>query len=537
MTKQGVQAPVQPFRSYERLLWKLLSKLAQQGYVVHPMDGRDLIADFYADVWGGLVDRYDASRGEFTAYLVSAFFRFARRRIIQAQSWRSRLVDVEQLASRAGSVRPPEEAAELANVRSLMDRLGEPERSILRGRLQGESERTLHDRLGISRYRVREFLIDAIGKVASALGEVRPKEPADAKVAIALWKDGRTIRDTAALLDLSVSDVRDARERNVCRILNALNHLSLQGSHAMNDSSLELLKNAMLSPGNEDLLAQVRASSAKIREAVEDGELDWSEEDVSRLEEQNEWVARVYEAFAGSGSDTEEDEDDGLTRAIEQVRENKDREIATAFSAALETLPEEFREWERWFSKVPAAPKDYQRYLLKQVVVIESDDHGQELIKYGMTPSTFAEAARGIELLANRLLRVAVRSEPLPSQTAPALVELYAYIREHIKSGDSPSVIVTLRGERTGCIPRELLLSQMRGTPGCPPEAAEPLTGWMIHAARYKPFLFAGYQASNVDEMRDAIRLTHNPIEEQADLTWRWGRHTQEELQSACVTA
>ena len=85
------------FTSYEPLLWGVLSRLARDGYVAPPNDARDLIQDFYADEWRGLVERHDPERGSPTAYVAGAFYRFARRRIFKLQTWRSRLADVKDL--------------------------------------------------------------------------------------------------------------------------------------------------------------------------------------------------------------------------------------------------------------------------------------------------------------------------------------------------------------------------------------------------------------------------------------------------------
>ena len=145
------------------------------------------------------------------------------------------------------------------------------------------------------------------------------------------------------------------------------------------------------------------------------------------------------------------------------------------------------------------------------------------------TPGTFAEAARGVELLVNRLIRSATHVAKQHSKCPLELAQLYDYIRQHAHSGDRPSVIVSLGEQHEGCVPRELLLSQVRGTPDCPPEAAEPITRWMVGAAQNKPFFFAGYQAETLAE--NEIRLTRDPTAEHADLTFRWGRHAEETWQ------
>src|SRR5438270_1228739 len=81
------------FQEYERLLWRVLAQLARDGFIAPPDEGRDLIHDFYLEAWPGIRERFDPKRGAFQAYVFSAFYRFGRRRIIDLQNWRGRLVD------------------------------------------------------------------------------------------------------------------------------------------------------------------------------------------------------------------------------------------------------------------------------------------------------------------------------------------------------------------------------------------------------------------------------------------------------------
>lgn len=517
------------FQEYERLLWKIISKLAQQGYIVPPGDAQDIIHDFYVDVWPGLVDRYDSSRGHFRAYLVSAFYRFARHRIIKLQSWRSRLVNIEHLVAHADSLPHLEQTAELAGVSRAIHALEVPEKLVLCGRLEGQSERSLCDQVGVSRYRVRELFIDAIGKVASMLGEIHAKNPLDAKVAVALWKEGRTVRDTAALLGIAVPKIRQARVRNVALILDSINQFSSKRSQQVEENIFEFLRNVLLSSDDENLLGQVRERAYDIRQALESGEFELSEEELKQLEDHNEWTAKVYQAFAGTDETPEEEYE--LTKVIEQMRADEDSEIAQAFVTALETLPDIFSQWESWFTEVPPAPEEYQSYLQEQPTVIAGRPYTDRLITFGMTPDTFVEASRGVELLLRRLIREARSLQDRFHDSPRELIFLYHWIYEQVMSGERPSLIVTSHeydqySGRDGYVPRQLLISQLRGTPGCPPEAAEPILRWLIGATQLKPYFISGFRSETRDE--EEIQLTEEATERSTELLWRWGMPAEE---------
>ncbi len=211
------------------------------------------------------------------------------------------------------------------------------------------------------------------------------------------------------------------------------------------------------------------------------------------------------------------------------MRHDEDREMTSAFVAALETLPESFQHWESWFAEVPPAPEAYQDALRQQAMVIDARPYTDGLVVFGLTPSTFVEASRGIELLARRLIRDARSLDEQRPHEQPALMALNHRLRQQIEAAERPSLIVSCQRQplaRPGCIPHPLMISQLQGTPGCPPEAAAPLLRWLVQVAQLKPFLVAGFQANVLGE--GEIELTEEPFERHVDLVWRWGRHTEE---------
>jgi hypothetical protein len=280
-----------------------------------------------------------------------------------------------------------------------------------------------------------------------------------------------------------------------------------ESTHPIPEGLLNLLKRAILSPGDKTLLQQVQQHADAIINALEEDEGEFSAEDIKRLELHPEWTAAVYRALAGLQEVSDEDHE--IVEAIQQIRGSEDAEIGRVFAEALEALPEEFHQWDQWFDHVPLVPEDYQTHLSEQIIVISGMPYAAGLIQYGMTPGTFLEGSRGVELLANRLIRTAL-SPDLPYPQQPELMPLYRWIRER-DSDTLPSVDLVLQeqsalqGERP-VIPYGLLVAQVRGTPNCPLEAAEPLLHWMVEVAQLRPYFFAGYHATTIGPKE--IRLT-----------------------------
>lgn len=296
---------------------------------------------------------------------------------------------------------------------------------------------------------------------------------------------------------------------------------------------LELLKKAILSVGDSKLLQEVREHTNEVAAAMEESDVEFTNEEISQLERHPEWTAAVYAAIAGP--EDASDEDPEILNAIQQIRANEDAEIGSAFVGALKTLPDTFHEWKKWFGEVRRAPEDYRTHLAKQLIVETGMPYAEGLIEYGMTPGTIFEGSRGVELLLDRQIDAALGPENSYPPHMP-LVELYKKIREQHKRRELPTINLTSHNERTldrsdPIVPYGLLLAQVRGTPNCPPEAAEPLLHWMFQVSQLKPYFFPGYYVTNLEEKE--IRLTQDIEHKNAELMWRWTRNRKESVEFA----
>src|SRR5262245_9093814 len=128
----------------------------------------------------------------------------------------------------------------------------------------------------------------------------------------------------------------------------------------------------------------------RVRKALDEDDLEFSENERKVLIEHPAWIARVFEALAGPEDIPEREK--AITEAIEKLHEEEDAEIGRAFADALvPTLPKEFRDWDVWFERV--------QYLRNTTVVQYGMPFAAGLVAYGLTPATFFEAAHGIQLL------------------------------------------------------------------------------------------------------------------------------------------
>lgn len=538
---------VGPFEVYIPLFWRVLAELAADGYVAPPNEVGDLIHGFYAGHWEGVRRNYDPHRGSFRAYVSGAFYRFARREISRQRAWRKQLADVRSLDLRAGPGPDPAEAAargdELRTIRTALERLPRSQRDLLLEflALERPSERELARKHSLTRHRVREALTDALGRVATEFEREALRGTADGRVALALWDLGWSVGDTAARLGLTVAEVRAIRRRMFQRLVALLRgrpgekEHTTRGKATMTESErdldfmteserdLDLFKACLLNPGSSELMARVRERAPAILRAMEEdqgsGRFELTDQEVNRIEFEPEWAAQVYGLLGAASEALEEGQE--IRQAIEAMRTSEAEATAAAFDVLMDTLPPRFAGWPDWFSDLPPALADEQAALADLVEVRQAGPHARGLIVFGMTPATLAGAARSVELLADRLI-VQARSDENAWPDHPVMVPLWRALRERAESDPRPSLDLPLGlAEREGgaVVPYPLLLAQVRGTPGCPPEAAPHLLNWMVQVAHEKPFFFPGYTAQPVGHV---LRLTEDLDRSGHDLTKRW---------------
>lgn len=505
---------------YERLrphLLDALAKLARQGFTVTPWDGIDLIHDFFLEAWNGVNSRFDPSKGTFNAYVYGAFVHFARPRIVKLQRLQSSLVEPEQLDLMYGRKEeedddqylPPEDSKEI--VREAISRLPPREREILSRYLYSKprAERMLARRFSMSRYGLRQVLIDTLGRIIVRLEKPGSMPERDWKVAVALWRETRTIDETAVYLGLTTHQVREANSRNVHLLTEALKYYHPHGRGQLRRNTMtkpqrnllsphDLLERVLKSPGNEELLEQVRESADEVLAALENSEfLGLSENEIQEVDPL--WVAQVYEAL--NTASAHENEDSEAIKTFLYANQEEEISIGSAFSETLMAgLPRELKEIDKWFQSAPQVDMEERRELMKDSSVLAGRPYTEKLIPYGVTPVTVFYTTEAVSSLLNRLVRYEMLHPEAPVLLGMNRVEVW--------------------GSDSNPLSLELVVDEIERVTERSEVTARALYGWSVKAAQYKHFLFRGFQASPREEGVSLIRTD----EIYDNLYERWAR-------------
>jgi len=228
----------------------------------------------------------------------------------------------------------------------------------------------------------------------------------------------------------------------------------------------ELLRSALLNPGDLQLLASLRSSAGSVLDELE--RLD-DDPFLDAVEASNpEWVATVYEALVGE----QELPHGELIDALFEARCTEDREIGLAFDQALcVSLPAALKRWEG-FELVENSSGDRARLL--QEPSARASEHGENLVRFGMTPKTVLIATEAMAGLADRFSR-------------------------RLRLSDRDPVWMVNRFEDEADqrhIDMKLMSNEVALAAELPQPNAAALARWCFEAARYKPRLFNGFRAS-----------------------------------------
>jgi RNA polymerase sigma factor (sigma-70 family) len=521
MTRDGT---AREFGKQEGVFWRVLAALARHGYPVPPSDARDLMHDFYLDAWSGVNERFDPALGSFASYLASAFYRFARRRILRLENLQQRAVDldsaVEQLSTWKTPVDILERREQLQAMNKAVAQLSPIEQRVLDEYLSGtsSSERQLALRHALTRYGLREVLIDSLGKVAVSFGSFGGKSKIEETIAELLWKQGQSPRNVAHLLKISVAEVQEVRNRFVAALLSTLRKSEPSPSTWRMDMKikdpLQLLQSALVSIGDEEALENVRSHAEDIRAALTQSDLVLEESQWADLEKNPKWIAAIYASIA----DTAEEEADFSeeSKAIETLRNDEQRELGEAFKLLTDKLADIDWDWDRWFRNVKPAAREYQRELLDRPSVRAAGEIAIGLVRYGLTPETVYSATRGLSLLFNRIERATRSGAPHRFEPAPEGFLEVLPSRVNLRFGP----------ERILEVPRHLIVAEISATPDLPPGAENPLALWIFRVIYFRPHLLQGYTA-NLENDRIVFHwagVGRESADRRTDLVARWSR-------------
>ena len=505
------------FENYQRQLWPVIAALARRGFAVPPDEARDLIQDFYVDEWQRFSENYDPARGSFERYLFGAFFQFARRRIARDYSQKKRMTELSTIVNLSDGAPPLEEVldenARANQMREALAQLQSHHREALESFLQDSSanERTVARQMGITRYRLRETLTDAVGRLATQLHSLEPKNDIEQNVADALWRDGLDARETADLLGVLVSDVHVIRKRIVNHLLSALHTSTRKTSRSENMFRADLNSNRdplgllkrVLSSRDPQLLQQLRIRAGEVVAALDADDEDFTDAEGEVLAEDLQWLAQVYDVL-GSDDDAEMDTEEAEIEAvIDDIHGQQEREIVQAFNMLTTYLPHHLSDWGKWFGELREVDHDTRLSLSRRWSELGAGDSIEQLTRYGLTPATFFEATIGLQLLLERCI-----ADSTAGISSVVLLEFGSGVAQ--RPTDPRYVTVS----------RDQLLAQMRSSPDCPPRADKPLLQWTCSAAAFRRRLFEGFQVFGSTGSVLAVIL--DPANRSGDLLYRW---------------
>lgn len=502
------------YQEFRPLLLGALGRLARQGFVVSPPDSMDLIHDFFAEAWNKLVANYNPGRGVFKAYVYGAFVHFVRPRIVRLQRLQNFLVEPAEMEAIADehieAERDFAHKHDAIVVQKALAQLPPLERDVLSSYVYAmqPSERMLAQQFDVSRYRLREILVESMGRVMVSLHRPDGMADRDWNVALALWRDERTMDETAAYLRLTKHQVREANSRNSRLLAEALKYYQpAKGQHVRRrtmrtqsqiNPPQELLARLLRSQGDEYLLQQARERAGEILAAIEDSEsFSLSEDEIREIDPL--WLAEVYGVIseaAGQSSIAPEE----ISQDLFYAQASEEASIGDAFKETLlPGLPDHLREIGRWLSSAPRVSEEEIRELSEEPSVRAGLPDSAQLIPFGCTPLTVFYSTEAVSMLLYRLMRLGI--------LAPDCGVILEMNR------------VGTEGRQNDVLNLELIVDEIGKVAECNENVSHGLFAWSAQVAQYKPFLFGGFQAEPVSE---GVRLWRTG-EQVENIFQRWG--------------
>lgn len=500
------------FIEYERVLWRVLLSMTKSGFFVPLDDARDLIHDFYVEAWEGLLTRFDPTIANFTTYVAGAFYRFARRRTVQMDQTRRRLLDLEDLGDLISTELEPagayEKKQQIDALRSALRQLSNLERSILIEHFGDEalSERELAVRHALTRYAVRSKLTAALEHLAMSIAPARPP-PVGREAVFRREEEERFRMSTVPKVGPRPDLVPNSRSRPVTR----LEDTSRRGAITLDETKEKSMDakdrkalHAALLEGNDHAYSYLAKNAVRLRSLIADtDDLVLEPAEIEILRNHPERLSRFYELLL---PDETVDEVSAAESAIERARQQSAVEIGEAFELMAEGLPSEMVQWGKWF---PLAQDnaEYREYLALQPSVTAGGHFARELTHYAMTPDTFAGAMRGLQLLFDEILESDIGQE----------VHLVGQVPFLLLTGSDKQIQIGL----------EQVEAQIATGPFLPrlPDISWALTKWLASLVQQRPYFVPGYLFEpRADDVRLARLLPELERENRKDLRALWTR-------------
>jgi hypothetical protein len=381
----------------------------------------------------------------------ASFVQFARPRIVERHRWRDALVSPHELAKLEGPelhvefIEPL--ARDLAAIQEATRELATSDREILFAYLSdsNSSERELARRFSVTRYELRLRLGDALGRIAIGLGETGGMSHVQRDVAVALWQEGRSIKEAAGLLGIAPSEIQEIRNglfrmlsgavkgsKNVAAsrfstqstqravqtarkydndvITDVVSLARIDGSNSMSDQLMsqddqskaeEILSLAVLSEMKSKDLTLIRQHRDLVLNF-----LDSPQSEIFFARHAEVFTAeQLVEFYSVLGPEEIADpEDAAIMDALLSASEEDEEQIGRAFSQVLiSNLPQDMKRfYQGVLQGAPLLDSPRREALISQTSVRFGGEAAVELTYYGLTPVTIVEATQGVANLGRR---------------------------------------------------------------------------------------------------------------------------------------
>ena len=480
----------------------------------------DILHDFFVEELPDIRRNFNPDKAAaFSTYLYSAFVRFARARIQRLHRQQRMLLDPKMLMELQDSISAPpspEDSVDWSQVSTALAQLTPAQRRLVDNWLTRNpySERELAREMGISRYKLREQLVDAVGQISLHFAAHTQRGDVDHRVAEAIWRDKLTPAEAAAALGLSEQQVRNARARNYQRIVQALVSTPAQPARirnvVMSEESVQTLLAKIFGNAPVQALesAVAQQAPALVQYLVESDEAvahKWQGLPADRL-------ACVYEAIARGmgtveGFEPEVNEDDPLFVA----HANDRRAVGRAFAEALvPALPDGlFPLLLACQARLRIAPRQVVEQLRREPDVLVGGNAAQTLAEFGLKPSHIVVATDAVAMFIER----AVAVEHFPQD------HKLLFVRGRADERTLSHTVQSLTHEASGAnLTRAEMAQEISAVASVDADTGEVLLDWLVDTAPYVKSLLSGFSAETA---RDNVLLRPRP-ESTGDLYVRW---------------
>jgi hypothetical protein len=484
----------------------------------------DLIHSFLLEEWEGIRKNYNPDKGEIESYVFVSFLHFARREIAKEKRRGLQLVDQQSIERYLETSAEPQGSTYDAEVLTrAVEQLSAIELQVLQRYLQTQSERQVARDTNLTRYRVRDALHRALGRIALFLRSSSAREDRW-RITKEVLENGHTVRQGASKIGMPLDEAQELHTSNIRTLVRELEQTfatSESITHtimSIADPTIDTLEEAVdllqkaLREGNEETFTALRENAEEIKQLLENGEIL---DDLDLEEADPRTLGRVYEELEkGLDFPDEDPREAEARRQYAQALSSEEAAIGEAFGTLLADLDDEFAGQvlsldnpSQWIKGVAEkVPKGTRAVLDNRNDVKSAPKSIRSLTAYGITPVKLVRAIKAVPNLIDSMV----------GSAEPIRIEVYT---DDDKSGHVQVHSEGLSDEKVAEI-EKYLVPEIASFSDVSRPVAFHLLRWMVGIAMRKSYVFPRYEAVPRGE-GVILRREETPSE---DLASRWSQ-------------